>query len=280
MRNASWSARVFFVICAWLAAFCIPIVLLAASLPATRDVVVEPGASSTLDIPIANTETIDKVFSLSLFSATFQPGIDQPQLKSLSSDIASWVSLSESSMPVAAGTSKSVALTVRPPASATAQTFTLAVVAAETLPGEISVVHGTATLVFVNIGSIASHGSCVSFVQIAPESASLSLTNDGRGILYDNGAIVLRGMFGIQLGTASSNPLFHRVLPEQTRSWSVSLPVVPWWAIGPLSYSVQDAQLDTSACSDIAIDGRWWPVVGLGIVLFGAGVVFVRRRIS
>lgn len=280
MRNSLWSTRVFFAICAWLAAFCIPIASLAATLPATRDVVVDPGASVTLDIPIANADATDKVFSLSLLSATFQPGFDQPQLKGLSSDIAPWVSLSESSIPVAAGASESVALTVHPPANAAAQTFALAVVAAETISGEISLVHGTATLVFVNVGNMASHGSCTSFLQTAPGSADFSLTNDGRGILYDNGTIVLRGMFGIQFGTSSSNPLYHRVLPGQTRSWSVSLPVVPWWAIGPLSYGVQDAQLDTSACSDIQTSGRWWPIVGVGIVLFGVAAVFVRRRIS
>ncbi len=257
-----------------------PMSVFAASLPATRDIVVQPGEVSSVEIPIVNTGATDKEFSLLLFSASFQPGVEQPQLQNLSSDMASWVALPDSSVFVSPGASVPIVLTIQPPSTTTPQALTLAVVAAEKLPGEISLVHGAATLVFVTIGDVTPHGSCVLFAQTASGTANLSLTNDGQGILYDNGTIVLRGMFGFRFGTSSSNPLFHRVSSGQTRTWSVSLPAVPWWAIGPLSYHIDDTQLGERSCDDIDVGVRWWPLIALGLAIFGGVGFFVRRRIS
>ena len=262
-----------------LVAIVVPAISFAASLPATRDAIVLPGESKDVEIPIVNSGAVDVEYSLLLLSASFQRGMEQPQLEQLSSDIASWISLSSSFVHVPSGMSGSSTLSVHPPRDAAPRAFTVAVVATEKIVGEISLIHGAATLVFISVGDVSAHGICESFLQDTPDSAHLSLTNDGRGILYDNGEITLRGMFGIRLGSSPSNPLFHRVPSGQTRTWQVSLPTIPWWAVGPLSYTVDDTQLRERPCSDIGAGVRWLPllVVGIGVCCVG---LFIRRRIS
>lgn len=262
-------------------ALCVaPAASLASSLPAARDILVMPGTTESVEIPISSSATADRDISLLLFSASFQQGIEQPRLEEMSPEIASWVSLSTSTLMVPAGASVPVVLSVRPPADASPQVFIFALVATEKLEGEIALIHGSATLIFVSVGSVVSLGSCESFIQDAPGVVRLSLSNSGNGILYDDGEIVLRGMFGVRLGASPSNPKFHRTPPEQTRTWQAALPPIPWWAIGPLSYSVSDAQLDTRSCPDIYAGTRWLPLVVGGIVVFGAAMVLIRRRTS
>lgn len=257
-----------------------PASLFAASLPATRDVVVLPGESVRVEIPIANSGLVDGDISLLLFSATFQSGTDQPQLAMLPADIASWISVLPTSVAVPSGASVPVVLLIDPPVDVTPQAFVIAVVATEKLEGEISLVHGAATLVFVSIGDVSPQGSCESFLQGSSDVAFLSLSNSGRGILYDNGEIVLRGVFGMRLGSTSSNPSFHRISSGQIRTWQVPLPTIPWWAIGPLSYSVDDVQLREHPCTDIDAGARWLPLFGIGIGAIGVMILFIRRRIS
>src|SRR3989338_6799783 len=268
LRNAyRWTVRC--VLGITLAFFSVPTISLAASLPAARDVAVVPGATAEVEIPITNSGTADNVFSLLLLSASFQTGIEQPQLEELSSNIGAWISLSSPSISVPSQTSVPITLTVHPPINFMPQTLIVAVVAAEKLDGEITLVHGAATLVFVSVGDVAPQGACESFLQDASGAAQLSLSNSGRGILYDNGEIILRGMFGMRLGSASSNPSFHRVPSGQTRTWQVSLPTIPWWAMGPLSYSIDDAQLREHPCDEIDAGARWLPLFGVGIGFLG-----------
>ncbi len=258
----------------------VPSSLFAAALPATRDVIVFPGEQETIEIPIVNSGAVSRDYSAFLLSATFIPGVEQPQLQKLPLDITSWISLSASSMTIAPDATSSVVLTVRPPDSVMPQALVVAVAVAEKLAGDISVLHGSATLVFITVGDVSPRGSCTAFIQRSIDLADLSLANDGSGILYDSGTIVLRGMFGIRLGTAPSNPLFHRIPSGQSRTWQVPLPPVPWWAFGPLSYVVDDAQLAERPCVDIDTGVRWFPLLGIGIGIFGVGILFIRRRIS
>lgn len=262
------------------ATFFIPSLALAASLPATRDISVNPGESAEIEIPITNTGPGDSDFSIFLLSAEFQSDIEQPQLHQLSVDIEPWLSLSSSSLSVPSGVASSVTLSIHPPVNATSQTFTVAVVAAETLSGDIAIVHGNATLVFVTVGDVTPMGSCEGFVQNSSLLAHLSLRNTGRGILYSNGEVVLRGMFGIRFGTAPHNPLFHRVSSGQTRTWQVSLPPIPWWAFGPLEYAVLDEQLEQAPCLDINAGVRWIPIAFIFLSGMGVAILFIRSRIS
>lgn len=256
----------------------VPAAAFAVSLPAARDIVVVPGATESVEIPIANSGSTDADFSLLLLSASFREGVEQPQLRELPSELASWISLSESFLSVPSGTSVPVTFSIHPSEDAPPQTFVLALVATEKLEGEITLIHGSATLVFVSVGDVLPLGSCVLFLRDDPGTANLSLSNSGRGILYDDGEIVLRGIFGIRLGSAPSNPMLHRIPPEQTRTWQVALPPIPWWAVGPLSYSVDDVQLNTHPCAGVDAGARWFPLFAIGIVVFGAATMFIRRR--
>lgn len=274
--------RIFFplLLCLGLVLCVTPAASLASSLPAARDVLVAPGATESIEIPIVNSGTADIEASLLLFSASFQQGVEQPRLEALPSELASWFSLSASTVAVSAGTSVPVVLSVHPPADVSPQTFILALVAAEKLEGEITLIHGSASLIFASVGSVSPQGSCEAFVHDTPGVARLSLSNSGNGILYDDGEIVLRGFFGVRLGASPSNPKLHRIPPEQTRTWQAALPPIPWWAVGPLSYSVNDTRLGAHPCADIDAGARWLPLFVVGIVVSGTAIVLIRRRTS
>ncbi len=258
--------------------FCFSRSVHAASLPASQDVFVTPGEGATVSLPVTNAKAVPVNLSFSLFSADVLPGNDDPVLRPLSAELAAWISLSSSSLALDAGTTKTITLSLSPPVTMSPQTIGIAVAETETLSGDIPLSHGSATLVFLTIGDAKPTAVCLSFVRESSGFGTVSFVNSGRGILYENGAIVLRGIFGIRFGTTVSNPLFHRVLPGQTRAWQVSLPPIPLWAVGSLSYSIEDAQLGTYQCEPLNVGTRWWPIVVAFFGVCGGFVLFFRRQ--
>lgn len=260
-----------------LGVLCFPFQTLAAALPAAQDVFVRQGEIVEVSLPITNTKITDANLSLSLFSADVLPGNDEPSLRPLSAELANWISLSSSTMLLRAGETQTVTLSIRPPSSISSQTLGIAVAETEILAGDISLSHGSATLVFLTIGDVTPTAACLSFLRISPTTATMTFVNSGRGILYEDGAIVLRGLFGIRFGSVASNPSFHRVLPGQTRAWQVSLPPIPFWAVGSLSYTIEDAQLGPYQCDPLQVGTQWWPLI---VALFGVsgGCVLLFRR--
>ncbi len=257
-----------------------PSTLLAAAVPSVRDVVVMPGESASIEIPVENQKTVSVDVALQLFSAEIVSGEEQPMIQELDAGIAGWVSLSTGSMILAGGEQDVMVVTVHPPADAQPQSFILALVATEIIEGDIALVHGAATLIFVTVGDVPTSAQCVDFVRNTDDGATLTLMNTGSGILYANGAVVLRGMFGIRFGTTPMNPMGHRIAANQTRSWTVSLPAIPWWAFGALHYSIDDEQIADDGCDSIAIGTRWLPIVGIGvafITIFMLGFGILRR---
>lgn len=245
--------------------FFLPSILLAAAVPSVRDVVMMPGESASVEIPIENQKTVSADVALQLFSAEIVRGEEQPMIHELDTGIAGWVSLSAGSMMLAGGAQDSMMVTVHPPADAQPRSFILALVAAEKIDGDVAVMHGAATLIFVTVGDVPASAQCVDFVRNIDGDATLTLMNTGSGILYANGAVVLRGMFGIRFGATPMNPVGHRIAANQTRSWNVSLPAIPWWAFGALHYDIDEKQITDDACAPLDAGMRWIPIIGIGI---------------
>lgn len=259
----------------------LPSSLLAAVLPSARDVQVDPGQSAQVVIPIENTSAMSENVQISLMSAKFVDGQDQPMLEKMHADVASWMSISQSSMTLISGEKESTTLTIAPPATTQNQTMTVAVVVTESTPGQIVLNHGSATLVFVTIGEEKAIGRCVDFASSTMTSANVTMTNEGRGILVADGSVVLRGPFGLRLAQVALNPSSHRVLSGQTRSWSIDVPTVPWWAFGPLSWKIEDQNVTIDACGPLSAGSRWWPVVMIVAMIgmsTGSTVWFGRMR--
>lgn len=242
-----------------------PSILFAAAVPSVRDVVVMPGESTSIEIPIENQKTVSADITLQLFSAEVVRGEEQPMIQELDTGIAGWVSLSAGSMMLAGGAQDSMMVTVHPPADAQPRSFILALVAAEKIDGDVAVMHGAATLIFVTVGDVPASAQCVDFLRNIDDGATLTLMNTGSGILYANGAVVLRGMFGIRFGATPINPMRHRIAANQTRSWTVSLPAIPWWALGALHYDIDEEQITDDVCVPLDAGMRWIPIVGIGI---------------
>lgn len=253
-----------------------PLGAFAIALPSAWDIHVTPGVKNSIEIPIENTAPTSSVASISLMSASFIDGSDQPVLERLDSDIASWLSLSRDSYNLIAGEKSSVTLSVLPPLDASAQVFSIAIVATQNLPGQISLSHGSATLVFITVGDEKPDGRCTSISATDPSAANISITNAGRGILVAGGQIVLRGPLGIRFAQTDMNPVRHRILSHQTRSWNVVLPSVPWWAFGSLSFDLENSNIQMNDCDSIPGESRWWPIV-CTVMIAGIGSIMLFR---
>ena len=251
----------------------------AASVPSARDIRAIPGAKSSIEIPVENTSSTSSMISIALMSVSFTDGSDQPVLEKLHSDIASWLSLSKDSYNLISGEKASVILSVLAPLDTPDQVVSVALVATETLPGQISLSHGSATLIFISVGDEMPDGQCISFSETDPSMTNISIMNSGRGILVADGQIVLRGPLGIRFAQTDMNPVHHRILSHQIRSWNVAPPAIPWWAFGSLSFDLENTNLYMNACDSIPGGNRWWPIVCIAILAgIGSMILFRAKR--
>lgn len=257
----------------------IPVQILQAEVvPPAQDVFVMPGGEARLDIPLENSSSVGKTFSLSLLTASLPSGEEsQPALSSLSPELAQWVSLVPNSISFEPNEQAVATLTVHPNENIEPGIYGVAVVATEKLEGQIALNHGSATLVFITVGQLSSSGVCTAWLRNDDGTFSVTLANDGGGILYENGAVQLRGPFGFSFGSTPLNPRRHRVLPEQARTWDTEPIAVPWWSFGNRSFVMTDNRLSV-ACAPIDAGFGWIPVVPLGAVFLGCAAVVLRRR--
>lgn len=246
--------------------------------PPAQDVFVAPGTEAVLEIPLENSSSVGKTFSLSLLAASLPTGTDsQPVLSSLSPEMAQWVSLSPDSMSFDRNQQGFATLAVSPGDDIRPGVYGVAVVTTEKLDGAIALSHGSATLVFITVGQLTSVGACTAWSQNDDGTFSVSITNTGGGILYTNGDVRLRGPFGVTFGSTQLNPDEHRVLPGQTRTWSVGGVSVPWWSFGDRSFVMTDDRL-SAVCEPIEVGFGWVPFLPLGVAFLGCAAVVLRRR--
>lgn len=238
-----------------------------------------PGAEATLEIPLENSSPIGKEFSLFLLAASLPSGEDtQPVLSSLSTGLSQWISFSPNSLSFEPNEEKVATLTVHPGEDIAPGVYSVAVVATEKLDGQIALNHGSATLVFITVGQLSPSGACTAWQRNSDGTFSVTLVNNGGGILYENGSVQLRGPFGISFWSTALNPDEHRVLPGQTRTWLAESPAIPWWSFGGRSFVMVDGRLSV-ACSPISAGFGWVPVLFSSVmVLACAGVVLRLRR--
>jgi hypothetical protein len=253
----------------------------AAVTPTTADLFVLPGEQVMIDVPVQNTSSRTVIVDLSVLLATFSAESEAPQLENISSEFQSWITINPLSLELVSGETRDVKVSVAPPRDATMGVRTFALVAAEKNPGTVAVSYGTATLMFVTVGYPEARGECVAFLPHDDEAnATLTLRNSGSGILVPNGLLQARGPFGIVWSESLSNPLSHRIVPQQERTWSTALPRLPWWSFGPVTYHIQDDEISMGGCTFITGKSRWLPLIAFGwIVIIGFGaLILVRRR--
>ncbi|MEK9155669.1 MAG: hypothetical protein AAB839_03405 [Patescibacteria group bacterium] len=255
-----------------------PIFSFAATTPSSADIFVLPGESATVTVPVQNTMPYTTDVALIVLSVHFTDESDSPQFEKLSDEQRSRIQIEPAAFELVTGEVREVAVTVIAPIDAETGVETFALAATEAIPGSITLSHGAATLLFVTTGYPPQKGECISFIKNSDDAIQLTTVNRGSGILVHDGVVRLRGLFGVVLGASSSNSTGHRVLPNQTREWSVSLPMAPWWAIGPMFYVLEDDSIETSACSPIAAGTGWWPLVLVGIIGAGGVAMLARRR--
>lgn len=250
---------------------------LAASMPNAVDVFVLPGEAAVVSIPVQNILSYSTEISFLPLAAVFDGVSDAPQLRHLSAEQLQ-LSVEPSLLTLMPGESRLVTVTVEAPRNALTGVTVLALVAQETLSGAIAVNHGAATLVFATVGYPAARGRCLGLRPISPDSGEISLVNDGSGILVPDGVIQLRGPGNFLIRETAVNGAGHRVLPEQSRTWSVPLPPIPWWAMGRLFYVVEDRTLSNGSCARVAAGSRWWPLFLVGAMTIGGAIIIRRQR--
>lgn len=245
----------------------------ASTAPSAIDVVVLQGDRETFRIPIGGTFSEPAHIGSSIIHVSFAED-GSPILGSVADDV-SWISLSKSSADIGSDILSNLEFIVEPDLSVQSGSYVFAVLVTDTIEGAISFAHGTATLVFVTVGSPVPSIDCKSFSKNQNGYFNITLENDGQGILYDEGEIVLRGPFNIAFSAIESNPLHRRVLAGQTRSWTSEESSVPWWAFGPMHFSLETDFL-SSSCPDVDAGIRWIPfVLFIGVA---SGTILVLRR--
>lgn len=253
--------------------FIVPFSASAVSAPSAVDLSVIQGEEDSVEIFVENDAASQEYISFSLVHVSFDDN-GQPTLGASAAD-APWMHLSQTRSSFEAGEVQPVVVTATPSANFPSGSYAFALLSTEEQEGSYVLTHGTATLIFVTVGSVMGDGRCVSFFRQDDGSFSLTLQNVGQGILYDEGEILLRGPFGSVWAAASSNPSRHRVFAGQTRTWVSESLMIPWWAVGPLEYSLE-SDLFSSTCPRISAGFGWIP---LGIIATGAvGIFLVRRR--
>lgn len=252
--------------------------LYAEVVPRAQDIFVMPGEQVSLDIPLENSSSVGKDFTLSLLSASLPAGEEnQHVLSALSSDLARWIVLTPDSILLAPNGQGVATLTVRPSVDILPGVYGVAVVATENIDGQIALNHGSAALVFITVGQVSSVGACTTWTRNNDGTFSITLMNTGGGILYENGSVVLRGPFGMSFGSALLNPGEHRVLPGQTRTWNTDSVSVPWWSFGARSFVIASGRL-SATCGAIGAGFGWIPIVVFGTVSIICIAVVLRRR--
>lgn len=252
-------------------ALCLPGQIFAVSTPSAADIQVFQGETRTIEIPVENDATTEQEITFSFTHVRFDDS-GEPVLGRAAADV-SWLSISEPSISVQEGGVQSVVVTVSPTEETSSGSYVFALLATETRDGPLTLTHGTATLVFITVGSVKSDARCVSFLRNDDGTFSHTFQNVGQGILYDEGEVVLRGPLGIALAATSSNPSRHRIFAEQTRTWDSESMTIPWWAFGPLTFSLESDHL-SSTCPQISAGFRWIPFV---VIFAGIGGIFAVR---
>jgi hypothetical protein len=252
---------------------CLPNGAIAVNTPSAADIRVAQGEYQTIEIPVENNSGTAQHVELSLSHVRFDAH-GEPVLER-SVDDESWMNVSQKAIYIEAGETQYASVTSSPNEHVASGSYVFALLATETREGPMALVHGTATLIFVTVGSVQGDARCVNFSHGDDGAFSLTLHNAGQGILYEEGDVVLRGPFNIAFASVPSNPSSHRIFAGQTRTWAVDSVLIPWWAFGPLSFSLESDHL-SSTCSRIPAGFGWIPFVGLSIGI--SGIFAIRRR--
>ena len=242
----------------------------AAALPSAVDIWVTQGDQEFLEIPLGEPLPEEPLFSL--FLVTF----DDAGVPVLGERVADdfWVSV-QTQDGSELQDNQSVAISVKPPRDIASGAHVFALVVSESMGDMFVMNYGTATLLFVTVGFSEIQAECIDFRRENTGMLVRTLQNTGQGILYDEGRVVLRGIFNIPYTAVSSNPSKHRVFSGQSRTWASIAPSIPWWALGPLEYSLE-GEYSLSECPRILAGFGWMP---LGGIFAGAlGVLAFRRR--
>lgn len=242
----------------------------AAALPSAIDIWVTQGDQEFLQIPLKESLPDRPLFSL--FFVTFDDA-GVPVLGERVED-EFWVSV-QAQDDFEPQENQSVAIRVEPPRDIASGAHVFALVVSEAMGDMFVLNYGTATLLFVTVGFSEIQAECTNFRHDSTGMLVRTLQNTGQGILYDEGRVVLRGIFNIPYAAVSSNPSRHRVFSGQSRTWASIAPSIPWWALGPLEYSLE-GEYSLSECPRIPAGFGWIPLGG--IFVGGLGILAFRRR--
>jgi hypothetical protein len=247
----------------------------ASTLPPATDLFVVPGEEAKVSVEIKNITDASVVSHIELRHVSLMQADGDLEIGERADDV-SWISFSSTTLLLPPFESQAVTVTATPNAEVKEGVYTFALVSTREISGSITLSYGSASLLFVTVGELESRATCVAFVQNEDESFSLTVKNDGRGILYEEGSVMLRGMFSFPFVRADDNPRQHRVLPGQMRTWNTDRVSIPWWAFGPATASILSPHL--SSCTPIFVAFRWIPIVGVVIAFACAAAIAKRRR--
>lgn len=254
--------------------------------PAVLDVGVVPGEETSTSFSFQNTSSVEKKYSLDLLGVTLGPAEGDRAFFELSEEEKAWFSLLESRFILAGGASRTVPISIHPPAGIPPQVFVLGVRVLEEaqLNDGIALHEGAIELVFVTIGSgLEPDLSILSFEYPSifglrfPQQMVVTMRNDGEGVAVPTGSVVVTNLFGA-VHEYPMNPQGKRVPPGQTRTWSVETPLRSLASLSTVSLVGEDGLMIGEAHRVVVMSP--WVLGGIigGAILFVVATVRWRKR--
>ncbi len=201
--------------------------------PASMDVVIVPGASSTFSVSVTNDSSADERLYLSAQPFVAQGDDGTPEFLPVETapGVARWIEVASSTVEVPAESSVTVPLQVHVPANATPGAYQLAVFFSDQSPQALRGEHAATgarvgTLVFVTVpGALVTQLDALvfrsteasSWVNHGPITFEAQIANQGNTFFIPRGWVTVTDLFDRQIARFPFNPEQGRILPGSTR---------------------------------------------------------------
>lgn len=200
--------------------------------PSSFDLSFAPGEAGSAPVTIINSSDAANSYSMSLAKVTFGRDADELSFAPIAKEYTSWFSVDAPEFVLEPGEKKDVNITVHVPKDAVSEAFTVALLAEEKSNDGTgtNVRTSAASLVFLHIGNVSGNVAVQDFRVNADSffSKEVDITalyeNIGSDTVVAPAEVVVRNMFGQEVGHFYLSPTPKRVPPGSVRSLVMTWP--------------------------------------------------------
>jgi hypothetical protein len=195
--------------------------------PTAADIELDAGQSSAVSFTFFHNESSSQDYFVRLQSAQVGDGPDEVLFSEISTELASWVSLSDVAFSLAPGEVKEITLAVNVPSDAGSSVNVIALQVIERSQEDaiIGTSTGVSPLIFLSVGDLPGSAQLLDFnasknlTAALPISFLVEIENTGLRFVQPEGKIVIRNLFGEVIEVLEVNSTSKRITAGVTRSF-------------------------------------------------------------